>query len=76
MEKLCDVLKNEVCCFKGPGIATLVMHKSKADTMFNKSSLQLNYQEELDLPKVATKIKNELKELPYLINSIRFLMRR
>ena len=64
MKSLLDSLGTEICCFNGPGIATLVMLKNKADLMFNKTALETNYCEELPISRVAQRIKNEAKDIP------------
>ena len=66
LAKLEKALKGEVYFFKGCGIATLAIHKDKADTIFNESSLQQNYHEDLDLATAANSILKEVKTLPHI----------
>ena len=66
LAKLEKALKGEVYFFKGPGIATLAIHKDKADTIFNESNLKQNYHEDLDLATAANSILKEVKTLPHI----------
>ena len=55
MVSINDKMKGEVCCFKSPVLASIIMYKNKASTMFKL--LNSEDDDEVDLKKVADKIK-------------------
>ena len=57
-----EYLKDEIYCFKSPGVATIIMHKEKATNLLK----QVNNQDEdgtLETEKMAKQIKSEVKDV-------------
>ena len=68
IERIEKHMKDEVYCFKAPGMATLIMHKQKASSMF-KVLVKSDTDEEEDIKRVAQRISSEIKEAPVIKDS-------
>ena len=58
-----DPMSDDLYCFKANGLASIIMHKRKASSMFKIASEKGN-EDGIDLHKVANKIKAEIKQVP------------
>ena len=68
IERIEKHMKDEVYCFKAAGMATLIMHKQKASSIF-KVLAKSDTDEEEDIKKVAQRISSEIKEAPVIKDS-------
>ena len=68
IERIEKHMKDEIYCFKAAGMATLIMHKQKASSMF-KVLAKSDTDEEEDIKKVAQRISSEIKEAPVIKDS-------
>ena len=66
LKKIVDILNDDVYCFKSPGLASIIMNKKKASSMFR--IIEYKEEEDLDLKKAAAKIKQEITEVSTLKN--------
>ena len=62
LTRIQEYLKDEIYCFKSPGVATIIMHKKKATNLLQLVSNQ-DEDETLETEKVARQIKSEVKDV-------------
>ena len=67
-----DRMSDDHCCFKANGLVSIIMHKRKASSMFQIASERDN-ESDIDLHKVANKIKAEIKQVHTLQNEYHLL---
>lgn len=65
VNKIVDMLRDDVYCFRSPGIASMIINKKKAASMFR---IIEHKEADLDLKDVAAKIKQEIAEVSTLKN--------
>ena len=65
IERIQKQMKDKVYCFKAAGMATLIMHKQKASSMF-KVLVKSDTDDEEDIKRVAQRISSEIKEAPVI----------
>ena len=61
--KITEYMKNEIYVFSSAGIASIIMPKDKASSMF-KLQTEVNDDDETVIRQIAQRIKSELKDLP------------
>ena len=61
IERIEERMKDEIYCFKAAGMATIIMHKQKATSMF-KVLVKNDTDEEEDIKRVAKRTSSETKE--------------
>ena len=67
VQRIKEHLKEQIYCFKSPGLASLIMHKEKASSIM-KVVAEKEEDEHADIEKVSKQIKQELKDLPGIGN--------
>lgn len=62
-----DRMSDDLYCFKANGLAFIIMYKRKPSSMF-KIVTENSNEDDIDLHKVANKIRDEIKQVPTLKN--------
>ena len=68
MDRVSEILKEKIYLFKSPGVATILMHKQKATSLFQLVSY-VEEENDVQVDKVAKQIIKEIKVLPKLKDS-------